>query len=180
MTKSDWRVHVLDTNDISAGVEPCVGLIAARAPFEPDADLEAGPVLAVVRTGTGRDRILIDLGSGSGGWTTALGAPGAMGRPWLRIGAEDLPQDSSKVRIFRFEVDWDVAVTRAGQQVTCILVWRMDSDTLNDLWAQPDDPDGPELLSFLSKRFPVFRSAQETGGGATTGGSNMLMTAVGS
>jgi hypothetical protein len=163
VAKSDWRVQVLDKNDVTAGGEPFVGLIAARAPFEPDAYQEASPVLAVVRTGTDRDRILIDLSSGSGQWTLALGEPaGATGQPWLRIGAEDFPEDSSKVRIFRFEVDWDVAVTGAGQQVTCILLWRKDSDTLNDLWTPPDDPDGPELLSFLSKPFPVFRSAKRS------------------
>jgi hypothetical protein len=177
MAESDWVVQVLE-NDNAARGEPSLGLVATRAPF--DVDQGAGPVLAAVRTGSDRDRILIDLRSDSPRWTLGLGGPpGSTPEPWLGIGAEDLPEDSSKVRIFRFEVDWEAAVVGPGQDVACIVAWRKDPDTLRDLWAPPDDPDGPELLSFLSKRFPVFISAEERGGGGTRGGSNMLCMAVG-
>jgi hypothetical protein len=184
MSESDWTVEVLEKSDVTAGGEPFMGLMATRAPFDTDTHQETGPVLAVVRTGTDRDRIFIDLSHESGGFTFALGAaPGptnASGESWLRIEAEDLWQDCSKVRILRFDVDWQAGwAQELPKKPTCIAVWRKDSDTPKDLWGPPEDRDGPELLSFLSKQFPVFRSADETGGAGTRGGSNICMTAVG-
>jgi hypothetical protein len=184
MSESDWRVEVLEKSDVTAGGEPFIGLMATRAPFDTGTHQEAGPVLAVVRTGTDRDRIFIDLSQESGGFTFALeaspGPTGASGEFWLRIEAEDLWQDRSKVRILRFDVDWQAGwAQELPKTPTCIAVWRKDADTPKDLWGPPEDRDGPELLSFLSNQFPVFRSAEENGGAGTRGGANICMTAVG-
>jgi hypothetical protein len=170
MAQSNWAVQVLDEDDTTASGEPFLALIAARVPFDVDAGDATGPVVAVVRTGTDRDRIVLNLGSRSAEWTHMLAMRERPDTPWLRVSAEDLAEDPSKVRIAGFEVDWDAS------DVQCVVMWRADPDTAIGL---PGGPDAPELLSFLSGRFPIFHSIELTSGSGTRGGSNMLWDALG-
>jgi hypothetical protein len=170
MVASNWAVDVLGEADTTASGEPFLALIAARVPF--DAHVGAtGPHMAVVRTGTARDRIVLDLGSRSAEWTHMLAVRERSGTPWLRVRADDLAENPSMVRIAGLQVDWEVS------DAQCLAIWRADPATARV--GPAGGPDAGELLAYLSGRFPIFHSIELTGGSGTRGGSNMLWEAVG-
>jgi hypothetical protein len=155
---------------MTGGGKPFFALIAARVRFDREVELETDPVMALVRTGSDRDRLFLDLGSPAR-WTCEMKTHDRPDRPVVRIRAEDVPANPSMVRIAGLDLDW------AEQDLQYLVLWGASSNTA--LSGPPGGPDAARLFSFLAARYPLFRSIDVSGGCGTGGGSNMLWDALG-